>query len=462
MAIELLIGSTDRVAVLDTKDNPPNIRMSRKIRGQTFMFDLVYPGDTSSADFPLAGQIVSFTIDGTKHFGGQLLETLRRYNQPNSIRFTCSAGDYTALFDKYIIAPQSGSIGWKYGTQTAGLMMRSIVNLFTLSEFPTGNINTLTSPIIGEQTFSASGLSEAVERIVRLCPPNWVWYIDYSKSVYFVDGSVTPGPVSSFDLDAGTNWSGLEYGESVSPIANQIFLDGVKMRSSEIVTVNIQGNGAQDTWPLHKEPWPDKDTFIPKIDGATQTVGWDGYDTDKEAYICPLNQGIRFATPPADGSVITVEFPYIVDMAYQVQDVGSWAIMAAREGGDGIHQSVFDLGQAYITNTETVADYGAALLQQSARLKYPARIRVMSTALWLPGHSTTLTGTKLGISKFMYVQEVTKKLFRDNVNNQWMWDQTLSLDAVPDAWRGEPIPLTQPLPRPPIPQGYPPRGLESL
>ncbi len=441
MALQLTIGGTDFTSYLD--NSSVRVRMSAKVTGQTMTFDLLFnPGSFTPSNYPKSGQEVILLIDNARRFGGQLLSAQRSYQARKAVKFQCAVGDYTNLFDRRLVGAGLAE-GKTYNTQTAGAMVKQIITDYTTGFTSQGVYD---GPQIGQQVFTGVPPSAAISQITRLLPSGWLWYIDYTKDVKFMNAEATPGPVSSFYLDSGVNFNEVMVGDEVFPLSNVIFITDIKMMSSSNDTVPLVGNGITTAFPIYHDPYPSASSFLVTVNGVTQSVSWEDSTDSAAVYVCPLNQGIRFASAPADNAAIVVNYPYVVNSSYITTNTASVVAMAAREGGDGIHQATISLGDAYFPNDTVLANYIDALLKQMGRLKTPGKISLISNDLWLPGHSFTLIGADLYISGLYYVEEVDKTLFYDGKNQQWLWKQTLSFDDYARAPDNQPAPPVIPLP----------------
>lgn len=337
MAIQFLIGGTDMSAYVDNK----TVRGTNTIalKADTLSLDVIVPVGVA---IPRGGNEVVWLNGGVREFAGRLLQVTEIQAEPGrKYRYKCAVRDYSWEFDKRLVTetfPTPPAL-----TMRADLMIKAIVDGWTTG-FTYSNV--LESFDLAAQTYNDSAPSDAIKQIADAL--EWIFYIDYDRDVHFkpITANVSPLPDNTLDVDNDlTSYRDLEITEDVSQVKNRIYLHDVRVRNQYELTRSFAGDGVTEWFPLGYEPY-DLDGSAVTVAGVPYDVTWEGMggkpgdgQTNAKAYLCADNMGVRITPPPANGAAVSAAF-YPVDTIPKLmwEDLDSQTEMAAREGGDGVHE----------------------------------------------------------------------------------------------------------------------------
>jgi hypothetical protein len=385
------------------------------IKADTLEFDMVVPVGEA---VPRSGNEVVWLVNGIREFAGRLLVVREVQEEPGLLyRYKCRVRDYSWEFDKRLVTevyPAPPAL-----VASADSMVTAIVEGYT-SGFTTDHV--MPSYPLATQTFNDIYPSDAIKGIADAL--EWIFYIDYDRDVHFLplEANVSPLPGNTLDVDNDTtNYRNLEIEEDVSQVKTRLYLHDVRIRNQYALTQNFTGDGSTSWFSLGYEPY--------SLDGAQVTVGgtpypvvWEGTggkpgdgQTNAQAYYCADNMGVRITpTPPAGAEVAATHYPVDTIPKLMWDNPDAIAEMAAREGGDGVHE--FALQDPNVNGPDESTAQARALLMLYkygwARLSGSFGSDLQG---WRAGQSFWLTsqyrmGGALATPVRMYVIQVEKQI----------------------------------------------------
>lgn len=332
MGIAITLGGVDRTVPIDFE----TVLVSESVgaKANTMAFDyVVMDGDYPR---PLAGQEIVFTEGAAREFAGILVTVRELQERPGAYRYRCMARDYTHLFDRRLVVEQ-------YAAQAADLIIKDVISRYCAG-FTSANVRAAFS--VPEDTYDYEYPSAVVQKLADAL--EWQWYIDYSKDVHFFAVTQEPAPVAAIDVEADTaTYHDLELEEDVAQLKDRVYLKGFRVGSTNTYQRAFTGDGTTKFFLLGYEPTQLADISVTRA-GVAQTMKTDVADGRpdenvggaNDSFVCFDNMGMRWNTAPASGDQIVATFKFKYDTVTVVEDAAAQTEMAAREGGDGIHEFV--------------------------------------------------------------------------------------------------------------------------
>jgi hypothetical protein len=303
MTIELLINSIDRTdeLLIESLKKQDNINEQRDI----LSFQLVNPSFT-----PVINQEVELDIDGTKEFGGVIVEVEKSIKHGQMKVYNVMCGDYAQFLNRKLVLE-------RYDNKTIDYIIDDIVSTYA-SDFTITNVN---CPIqIKSMVFNRTTMTEALDKMAKAV--GYSWYVDYDKDIHFFERNQNPAPFIITDTNGNYLQNTLFIRDDISQIRNVVVIRGSEERAIERTETYI-ADGDQVMFPT-----ANKFAEIPvvNIESTTMIVGTD-YLTSEENADCFWSYGekyIRFKddTKPADGETVSFTgiplFPIIVKVIHPV------------------------------------------------------------------------------------------------------------------------------------------------
>ena len=323
MAVTITVTGVDRTAAWDrtgelSYEDLLNGRNTLRVR----LFDRV------GGFRPEDGQEVIVLEDGTRRFGGMLVEP-EEYEEPGTgvLRFDASAVDFSAIADRHLVARV-------YEHQTLKAIVLDIVAHDVAGEgLDTRGVET--GPTIDKAVFNWVPASQAFNELSELA--GMAWWVDASKVLHFRERTSIAAPAP---LDGSTALLGTV---RVRPNREQY-------RNRQIVRAGTDLTDAR-TEPFSGDE--ERRTFttsfkvgtVPtvEVNSVSKTVGIRGVDTGRDWY---WSKGTTEISQDESGAVLTGTdllevtyqgmFPIIVDATADSEVVARQAI----EGGTGMYTRV--------------------------------------------------------------------------------------------------------------------------
>lgn len=286
--IDIKINGISRTSQIDWHSYQLINVLTKEI--DTLEFNLkVHSGKTYK---PSLGQEVIVSEDGTKIYGGYIVEAEKKIEaMVQTWRITCK--DYHYGLDRKLVYKN-------FKNEYAGDIIKYIATNYT-SGFTTDNVSLGNS--ISSIRFNYETVSRAIQQIAERI--NYDWYVDENKDIHFFSKESYIAPFELNDVDGNFIWNSLIINEHINQIKNSIFVQG-GIQSLGHKVFKDRGNGITRTFSTRYE----MENLTVKKGGIVQTLGKDGID-DPVAVDCLYNPDkyliiFREDNKPADGVEIEI------------------------------------------------------------------------------------------------------------------------------------------------------------
>ncbi len=377
---------------------------------------------------PLTGQEIIVYIDGSLAFAGVLTQVGDEWLNPVVYKVTFDAIDYTLQLDAKLV---TGTFEEQTFQERIEALLTDYAPAFTLGEFESSE------DLIPEQKYDYRELSAIFDELAELT--SQYFELKFDRSVNFLRiGS--PAPVCAFNIEGTISISDFVILEDWSDLHNVLIIKNFTMRSAYSIENNFVVEGIQSFFPLAYPPWSTEETVVKIKYGddpwQTRTSVLDplGAHSDLEmyqgegeesaedyearlaalevekqetldgyvgeAYICLWNVGIRFPLDdlPLDGSIVRVIYPFERrEQVLESRNLSSIAVMAGREGTDGIHEKAINLPALHAVSLQSATDYAEMLLARGAWPSITGSFQTYTTG-WEPGQEFTISSAVRSIT----------------------------------------------------------------
>jgi hypothetical protein len=406
MALSITIGGVDRTANVRFE----SVNILQTVAANADQADLVISVAVAEGWRPKAANEVIILNGTTKEFAGICIDVEEEQATTlTRLRYKLACRDYVHLFDRRLVVQN-------YAAQAASLIAIDVVTTYT-DGFSSTGIDV--SPVVDAQQYDYVAPSDVMRDFADTL--GWGWWIDYDKVVHLTSLSSMVAPVTNLLVDSDvTNYGDLVLHETVAQEKNRVYIKGFRIKSSGTYNRSFTGDGSTKFFLLGYEPSAITDVTATRA-GTPQVVGTDIIDSSPDSpqggannvYVCFDNMGLRYDVAPANGDAISVTFNYMFDGFSMVEDVVAQAVMAAREGGDGVHEYIVnDPSLTSATGGTALADAkGNRILTRVAEPRLTGTFNSFTQG-WRAGQSFTLTSTARfgGLAQTVYVQQVRKRL----------------------------------------------------
>lgn len=287
----------------------------------------------SSQTAPSVGKELVFK-DGSRFlFGGFITKvTPVEFGVGQLIEYQVEATDYTyILINKYAQSSYAG--------QTLGAIVADLMTNYIDSGYAMTHTNTATGPTVTTVNFNHISLRQCFENLAKLT--GYIWWVDYSKDVHFVDPS-SPTAAPEQITDALKNHESIAITIDVSQVRNDIVVLGGTQESNSYPQV-ILGDANAREWVLVYTVSTMVSIELDTGGGyVSKAFGIDPKDdeTGNDFMYSPSRGSIRCTVTtitPSATTKIRVTFKYPLPVVTEVSNPASILAMKALEGGDGKH-----------------------------------------------------------------------------------------------------------------------------
>lgn len=401
---------------------------------------------------PKAGQeAVFYAADGSREFGGIIMDIAETEEQPTIMRYHCTCGDYTHWFDRHLV----------FGTfqsQDADALVRTIVssyaNIGGTRTFTTNNVQPAYPVPLMQFVYLPP--SQVMAQLTQML--GWGWFIDSYRDVHFYDTQTFQSPLPGNLLNADDlyddpalaasaypNWVNLEIDEDVSQIKTRCYITGIYIASTQQFQQTFIGDGATTVFSMAYQAPSDVSKIVVTVGGVAQQIALDWIDgtpggsyAAQTAYVDFTQQTIRFGTPPASGVNVVATYYPMQQTAVMRENAAAQRFMAARDATDGIYEynrmdpslsaELPSLAYERANMTLTKYAYPYLTLKFTSFLQgwYPGQFFYFSSARRFDGEMNVANDTQ----RAFYVLSVSKKLVQA-VGGAWTWVYTITAASTP-------------------------------
>lgn len=366
MALVVTINGTDRTDKV-AKDSLKIENILTRKRDSCKFKIVSHAGDTYA---PSLGQEVIITLNGTRVFGGIIVDREQKALTYNLFEWQIVCDDYTRLLDRRLI-PDT------YENTTVDAILADIQTNYMPTGFTITNVD---CPVTVKYVrFNYVPVSKAIEQLAELA--GYDWYVDYSKDIHFFAPTTNPAAIDIEDNNGSHEYESLVIRTDNSQIRNAIVVRGGEYLGLSF-TGEIEANGTDYVFPL-----PYRFTeFRATLTGDPLTIGTDYIDDPdtKDALYNFNEKVIKFKTgdTPTVGSVLRYSGLPHLPVIVKVKSQDSIATLSASEGGDGISE--------YLIVDKSINS------KQGARQRALAEIQIYASTLSEGEFRTETTGLKAG------------------------------------------------------------------
>lgn len=297
MTFELLIDSIDRISDVST-DSLVKMDIVNEQK-DSLNFQLINPSFT-----PAINQEVEFSIDGTKEFGGVIINIEKSIVSGQTTVYKISCVDYTQYLNRKLVTE-------RYDNSTVIQIIEDVITDYA-SDFTTTNVDCDNE--IKTVVFNRATIPECLTKLAKLT--GYYWYVDYDKDIHFFSKTLNVAPFDITDTNGKYNENTLIIKNDLSQLRNVVVIRGSEERGVERTEEYI-ADGEQVNFPL-----ANKFAEIPtvNIESTAMVVGVD-YLTEEDDADCFWSFGekyIRFKddTKPLVDEIFSVTgiplFPILV------------------------------------------------------------------------------------------------------------------------------------------------------
>jgi hypothetical protein len=380
MAYQITINGVDRTGCITAK----SISISDETRDKPSLMRCNF-FDRDNAGNPLLDQDIIIIKDGSKLFGGVILEI--EYDRIGDSEEVLSLNciDYTRRLDRNLVVEG-------YEGLTDKQIIDDIVSNYCQGEGIT-TTNVIEGILINKIAFNYLQPSQCFRKICELTGRSW--YIDYDKDVHYFPPTTTSAP---FDIDINTtSYRHLKVSKDNSDIRNRVYVRG-STYLSDFTTIKMKADGLQTVFNLPAKPHD----FTMKEGGVSKTVGIKNINPPEDFdYLLNYQEKyveVTTAAPAAD-TEMEFTFKYDIPILVAVEDRDS-----IEEVGQYEHAifdtKIIDLDVARERAQAELSDYAAIIVDASFET---------NTDGFRAGQYLNINLTQFGINADYLVQKVAAK-----------------------------------------------------
>jgi hypothetical protein len=250
---------------------------------------------------PLVNQEVSLTIDGTKEFGGVIVEVKKSIQDGKLVVYEVDCVDYTQYLGRKLVMES-------YLNKTVNYIIADIVSKYA-PDFTVANVDC--DITIDAMQFNRITIPECLEKLCNVT--NYYWYVDYEKGIHFFEDGDNDAPFGITDDNGNYIRNSLSLSDKIDQIRNQVSIRG-SMEIGEPRTENYVGTASQMIFPLASKFSDAPDV---EIDESPATVGVENLNSfdDHDCLWSYEQKSLRFESD-MDGKAIkitgTPEWPILI------------------------------------------------------------------------------------------------------------------------------------------------------
>lgn len=218
---------------------------------------------------PLVNQEVIVTVDGSRAYGGVIVETEQSLEGNACIIHNVQCKDWTQHLNRKIVTE-------RYQDMTVQEIVLDLIDRYAATFGFTGTNVQGGAFNVASISFGEITLAECFSKLARLT--GYSWYVDYFKDVHFFAKNDEPAPFNLAPNSGNFQYTSLVVADDFSQIRNRVKIRGGEARA-EPRTKKWAGNGETDTFATdHK--FAELPTV--EVDGVEKTVGVDYLNQDED------------------------------------------------------------------------------------------------------------------------------------------------------------------------------------
>jgi len=433
VAVIITINAVDRTAYCDLK----SIDITDSIRANADTLNMEVAVSSTDGWSPQAGNEIVIANGTTKEFGGVVEALDLEQRSATRMRYKLACRDYTYFFDKYLVVDESTS------PMPADDWVDRIITGFTTG-FTGVNVMGPAPTVAGRQ-FNYVVASEAVRALAD--EVGYAWYIDYDKDVHFFPSVTLLAPTTSIDLDTNiTDYGDVRFHETVAGAKDRVYLKGYKHKTGMFWNRSFVGDSTTRSWVLGAEPASIASAdMVATVDGTALDLltdyvdgkPGDGTGSSSQLFVSFTEAGtVRMSTAVAAltaAQTLSVNVLVMEEAISMVEDLAAQATLAAREGGDGIHEYAIDNPQmsAFDGSDDLATLNGTIALARYSTPRVTGGFDSFTQG-WRAGQQFDLISTRHlgGINQTFYVQQVSKTIVYSTGGNAFLKSHIDFADGV--------------------------------
>ncbi len=353
--------------------------------------------DSDGTEKPVNGHDVTiFQGDTfTKIFGGIITAMPQKKMGYRNYFYNVRCADYSKLLDKQLAVEV-------YTGQTVGYIVKDLIdNYFDAGEFSYDNVQD--GPIRDKIVFNYKSIGNCFKELARLSGMDW--YVDYDRDIHFFARETNSAPYELNEAGTSGEYNGLSIDIDSSQLVNKVIVRGGYYLSG-LYTQEIVADGEQLEFLSAYTPQSPIKVYVSAVE---KTLGIDNIDIAGKDFLVNVTEktfkNLDHALLGA-GDVFKMTYKYKVPIIVVVEDYEGQQVVAAIEGGDGIHKKI--IVEEEIATLEAARDRAIAEQAQYGNAIIKGSFKTSQNG-YRSGQLLTVNLPSRGIVSDYLVQTVTKK-----------------------------------------------------
>lgn len=320
--LTITISGTDRTKLVV----PESLRISNILTRQVDTASFIIRKFGSRTFAPVEGNEVIISLDGTKIFGGRIVQLKEEYEKLDLVGYQVQCSDWTRDLDSRLVVQN-------YQNQTVEAIIADIASRYFPSSITLNHVDA--TAVIKQIRFNYEYPSKVLQQLAELI--NYDWYIDPDKDLHFFAKETNPAAFNLTDTNGKYIYESLEIRKDITPIRNTIYVRGGEYKG-DVFTVEEVADGAKAVFGTGYR-FSDLSVYVT---GQEKSVGVDGLDNASNFdLLYNFNEKIikfREDRKPTAGSNIKWFGQPWLPVLIKIRDNSSINTFSALEGSDGIKE----------------------------------------------------------------------------------------------------------------------------
>lgn len=382
MALLLEIDGVDKSSSIEWNSLTYTEVLTKEVDMLTFTVK-----DSPSKYIPSLGDEVVLSQDGTKLFGGVVIEKRESVLGGILVGYDISCKDWSYYLDGKLVVKS-------YENMTVEAIVLDIMSTYTTG-FTVVNVKP-GGVTIESMRFNYEQVTSALTKLAQSV--GYDWYVDPDRDLHFFDRETNVAPFELNDTGGNFEWKTLEINQSVVDIRNSIYVRGgnYKRAIAEGAAVDVyEGDGTRQVFQLAYQ----YDNLVVKKNGVAQTVGVDNI-TDPGTVDVLYNFAekiIRFPVAPTAGYDVVAYGDAYTPIIAQARD------QTSVEAYGEFQEVIIDKSITSLSEAQRRAISELTLYAQNT---YEAGFKTTETGL-KSGQLITLTSVIRAIDKQFKINRIT-------------------------------------------------------